>query len=605
MSGYIGDIKYNGPERIVVAMDVGTTMTAVSFSYLYPDDYARVRMVNKWPGQPDSAGSSKASIPTILAYHQGKCGACGSEALEYVDNSQYDIVKWFKLHLHPPSMAISDSPPPYEDPNGASGFEVPPLPEDVLIHQVYSDFLHYLMKNTRISFEQSIPNGPAVWRRLKSTMILILTTPNGWDFTQQTVLRKAAISAGLVKEEEDTAYELLEFITEGEASVHYVLSYSQSKTWLDVGSVFAVVDAGGSTVDSTLYKCMSTTPRIILEEVCPSECIQAGGIFVDRAAEGLFKRKLSGSKFGDDDCIAEMVGAFENRTKRLYDGTMGNYVVDFGGTRDNDRPYGIIRGKLSLTSQDVSSTFQDVVQRIGESCLRLLGNHKAKYLLLVGGFGESQYLQRCLRERVGFEKISIVTAEEPVKKAAAEGALIWYIKRIVAARIARKTIGVERYDQFNPLDPQHLLRRGIAWTDHDGNLKVTGVYSPLVIKGTRMGNDFTNVVQFSRFYNSLEDQLGSFSCIISAWEGEYTPFWVRDTRGQHYPQLKHLCILTANLSGLKYSLQRKIGPKGEYYQVEFWVAVQFGGTQLHARLQWKERGILREGPVAILPNVAA
>lgn len=113
-------------------------MTAVSFAYLYPDDYTRVRMVNKWPGQPESAGSSK--VPSIVAYHQGNHKACGSEALEYVDDSEYDLAKWFKLHLHPSSMKISDVPPPYGSAKDASSFVIPPLPQGVPITQVYSDF---------------------------------------------------------------------------------------------------------------------------------------------------------------------------------------------------------------------------------------------------------------------------------------------------------------------------------------------------------------------------------------------------------------------------------------------------------------------------------
>ncbi|KIM20877.1 hypothetical protein M408DRAFT_333770 [Serendipita vermifera MAFF 305830] len=84
-------------------------------------------------------------------------------------------------------------------------------------------------------------------------MVIILTTPNGWDIFQQKVLRKAAIQAELVSE--DKAYDLLEFVTEGEASVHYVLAYSQSKSWLATDTLFAVIDVGGSTVDSTLYDC--------------------------------------------------------------------------------------------------------------------------------------------------------------------------------------------------------------------------------------------------------------------------------------------------------------------------------------------------------------
>ena len=95
MASYIGDRKYVGTEKIVIGVDIGTThsefvavygvcsylflLGAVSFAYLYPGDYTRIRMVgtsaftclsrrlkslvyvqvNRWPGQPESTGSSK------------------------------------------------------------------------------------------------------------------------------------------------------------------------------------------------------------------------------------------------------------------------------------------------------------------------------------------------------------------------------------------------------------------------------------------------------------------------------------------------------------------------------------------------------------------
>lgn len=66
----------------------------------------------------------------------------------------------------------------------------------------------------------------------------------------------------------------LEFVTEGEASVHYALAHTQSQAWLTKDTLFAVTDAGGSTVDSTLYECKKTSPELVLEEVCASECVQ-------------------------------------------------------------------------------------------------------------------------------------------------------------------------------------------------------------------------------------------------------------------------------------------------------------------------------------------
>jgi hypothetical protein len=102
-------------------------------------------------------------------------------------------------------------------------------------------------------------------------MVIVFCTPNGWDAVQQGFLRNAAIRAGVVRDRDVDGR--IDFITEGEASVHYALEHSKSNQWMRPGSVFAVADAGGSTVDSTLYECKSVDP-LRLEEVCASECVQ-------------------------------------------------------------------------------------------------------------------------------------------------------------------------------------------------------------------------------------------------------------------------------------------------------------------------------------------
>ncbi len=122
----------------------------------------------------------------------------------------------------------------------------------------------------------------------------------------------------------------MRFVTEGEALVHYALGYTQSAQWLREGVVFAVVDAGGSTVDSTLYECKDTTPKLILEEVCASERIWAGSLFIDCAAERMLKAKLQGSRFGDDVCIQAILGEFKRKTKRKFDGTQVSSIIKFG-----------------------------------------------------------------------------------------------------------------------------------------------------------------------------------------------------------------------------------------------------------------------------------
>ena len=238
--------------------------------------------------------------------------AYGAEALEYVNTEGYRIAKWFKLHLHPDSMKVVDEPPVYGSfSNIPPTFEIPPLPPSVSLKQIYAHLLGYLFDHARDFFKNNTVDGSRIWQRLGERCTVILATPNGWDTTQQAFLRSAAILGGLLPEHFPEGR--LKFVTEGEASVHYALEYSQSSAWLKKGVIFAVTDAGGSTVDSTLYECKETTPKMILEEVCASECVQAGSVFVDRAAAAMLNRKLDGSSFKDDAYLNDILDEFEKK----------------------------------------------------------------------------------------------------------------------------------------------------------------------------------------------------------------------------------------------------------------------------------------------------
>jgi hypothetical protein len=176
-------------------------------------------------------------------------------------------------------MKISEEPPAYgSNISRAPSIEIPPLPTGVSLKKVYADFLKYMYERTHEFFIGNMPAGSRVWDRLQSDIVVVLATPNGWDSAQQAFLRGASIQAGFVKESDADAR--LDFVTEGEASVHYALAHSQSNTWLKPGILFAVTDAGGSTVDSTLYECKALKPKLVLEEVCASECVQVSRVLL-------------------------------------------------------------------------------------------------------------------------------------------------------------------------------------------------------------------------------------------------------------------------------------------------------------------------------------
>jgi hypothetical protein len=128
---------------------------------------------------------------------------------------------------------------------------------------------------------------------------------------------------------------------------------------------------------------------------------------------------------------------------------------------------------------------------------------------------------------------------------------------------------------------------------------------------------------------------------VFAWEGGATPIWCKDERGTPLAVkmicrgqiddrsiqggvlrgMRLICTLNADLSALARALQITTGLRGKrFYRVDYGVCVYFGGTQLRAKLQWKERvststrlnpflltesqGVLREGPVTVMPYVS-
>jgi hypothetical protein len=298
-----------------------------------------------------------------------------------------------------------------------------------------------------------------------------------------------------------------------------------------------------------MYICKQVTPNIVLEEVCASECVQAGSVFVDRAMHKLLERKLRASRFNDPEDIAAMVSRFEETTKRQFGDNSAEYFLRFGTSRDNDPTVDIARGRLKLRKAEVEEAFSNVIATIIRSCSRLLDRGTAKvrtemidnermsdlqrpqHLLIVGGFGESVHLQRQLTEEFRKKNVQIVTVDESTyvkrhgslsvlirilyrKKAAAEGAVIWYTKQLVRARAARATFGVEVQRPFEARTPSHQVRQSLKYVDLRGQTSLRWFFDPLVIQVCYLSSwpSYRRWNSFDRTKSSTKTSL-SLDCI--------------------------------------------------------------------------------------------
>ncbi|KAH7100092.1 hypothetical protein BKA62DRAFT_831207 [Auriculariales sp. MPI-PUGE-AT-0066] len=570
---------YIGEEKVVFGFDIGTTQTAVSYVHLQDSASPHVRLVTKWPGQEDVSGDCK--LPTLVRYSEhGQPISYGAVALENASGENGPLAKWFKLHLHPASVKT----------NAGAALEIPSLPHGVTLKQVYTHWLQYIYAHATSFFREQSLDGPTIWDRVKDRVEIILAIPNGWDLSQQD------ISPGRHDPKR------LMFVSEAEASVHYGLLHTDGDRWLKPGMKFCVLDAGGSTVDTTLYKCAAITPKLELEEVTASDCVQAGSVFVDRDAEKMLRLKLANSKFADDEYIKEMMTVFERKTKRKFDGSPDASVIAFGRARDNDPSVNISKGRIALTSEEVAMTFQNAIFDIGESFQHVLERAKGECesLLLVGGFSESPHLRKVLREKNDQRGMRTISIDDGTKKAAAEGAALWYLRQTVLSA------------KFDSDDERHKERASDAYVNPDGVKQIGPCFDVWCKKHQIIRAAEPRVFHYSQRWPhtwDIDERLKRpYLVPVYASDEMEAPYFLFDRSGRstdkHLVQgVRRVCTISADMSALRGSMTLLTGTTGEkYYRVAFSARLYFGQTALSAELCWKENGVEKRTGMQVIPD---
>ncbi|KAF8802608.1 hypothetical protein BYT27DRAFT_7196548 [Phlegmacium glaucopus] len=581
---------YRGPHRkLVLAFDVGTTFSGISYCILDPGEVPEIRGVTRFPAQEQVGGDSK--IPTVLYYDQeGNVCAVGAEAAregieDHAEDGQWTKAEWFKLHLRPKAQS-----------SAYVTHKIPPLPRGKAAIDIFADFLRYLHKCARTYIEETHANGVEMWSSLKDRTDFVLTHPNGWEGAQQGMMRTAAVRAGLIPDTED-GQSHLSFVTEGEASLHFCVQSGLTNDAIKSGKGLLIVDAGGGTIDISAYR--QTSPHTqSYEEIAAPQCHFYGSIFVTGQARKFLDGLLGQSRFSGD--IPHIEKCFDKTTKLRFRNADEPQYIKFGTIRDKDPSLNIRSGQLKLLGSDVASFFEPSVQCIVESIKeqREASVTEISSVFLVGGFAASDWLYQNMRAACTSQGLDLQVSrpDSHVNKAVADGAVSFYIDHFVSARVSKFAYGINTYHRYNAYNPEHQRRQNTTFMTAEGYLGISGIFNDILPQNTKVSES----QEFSNRYRQVASNkidLKNINVAIMSYRGDSTKSdkWMDEEK----PMYSTLCHVQADTTEICKSLQPQVGA-ATFYEIKFEVVLALGLTELKAHLSWEENGIKRRSPAEVV-----
>ncbi|KAF5354421.1 hypothetical protein D9758_010726 [Tetrapyrgos nigripes] len=575
--------------KLVIAFDVGTTFSGASFAILDPGQVPKIQGVTRFPAQVKVGGNCK--IPSIIYYDQeGNVRAAGAEArdeafLEQAEDEGFTKVEWFKLHLRPKGLETSR----------VRDSDLPSLPPNKSALRVFADFLQYLHKCT-IKFIQELgalyAPGTEFWNSLQDNIEFILSHPNGWEGPQQKLMRRAAVLAGLVAE--DASQTRIHFVTEGEASLHFCIMNDKVNTGTSSGLI--IVDMGGGTIDLSAYY---PSGQNSFEEIARTRCLLQGSVYVSHRARAYLKEKLSGSKYGTDEDINQIVQVFDKTTKVVFRDSSSPAFIRFGTTRDRDPNVDIRNGQLKLAGDVVDKFFEpslrETIQAIKE--MREESTKNLTSVLLVGGFSPNEWLFTSLQQALVPLGMSLSRPDGHLNKAVPDGALSFHLDHFVSVRVSKYTYGTKISVKYDSTDPEHRRRSHFITTKPSGTKVLPSAFDEILAKDTRVHE----VKEFSRNYRmeaaSLE-LLKTVNADIISYRGKYgTPEWI-DVEPHTFSTLCSVVV-----DARKAAKNQRTALSRSYYTVDFKVILLLGLTEMKAQISWIEDGMERRSPATVVYDV--
>ncbi|RYO86554.1 hypothetical protein DL763_006643 [Monosporascus cannonballus] len=372
-------------DRLIVGVDFGTTFSGVAAVYTStPDD---VEIIKSWPG---GNGITSDKVPTEISYEYPANAPRGTEPTVkwgFQFKPEESRLRCIKLFLD-----RSQKLPFYVSPQ-ETATQLKKFNKNVV--DAVSDYLTQVYKHTMDTLTRRYGES-----FMASTKVeFVLTCPAVWSDTAKNTTLQAAERAGMGSMSD------IQMISEPEAAAVYTLKAIQPNN-LSIGDNFIVCDAGGGTVDLIAYKIVSLKPLRVEESAVGTGGL-CGSAFLNYRFEEHVRSRLGHSRF-DEMKLKKgktwQMGLryFEEFVKRNFNEDEHQEVnVPFPGLPD-DEEAGLDSGFLVLTATQIKDIFEPVVKEVCDLVQGQVDGLRCKGgvvsgIVLVGGFGQSDYLYRRLR----------------------------------------------------------------------------------------------------------------------------------------------------------------------------------------------------------------
>ncbi|KAL4863291.1 hypothetical protein BDV12DRAFT_202257 [Aspergillus spectabilis] len=494
----LGALSLGVKHKIIVGVDYGTTFTGASYVSSMETNIKDIKdivVIDSWPG-PSRNTDTVSKTPSRIAY------AADNERLSK-DRWGFQVepgmvsYSWTKLLLDRGTPLTQYDDSALEE---ASKIGIMRLPEGKTAADVVGDYLSEVYQHILKTIGKSITE-----ESLQITPLEFwFTVPAIWSDRAQDATRNAARHAGFAGTM-FRPWDRVFLISEPEAAAIAVLKKYSSSTLggsVKAGDGVLVCDCGGGTVDITTYLVNETTP-LKFEELCAGMGGKCGSTAVDRNFY-----KLMSERFGEafDKLPAKRKSPGSDFMKRFEllkrdfgaSDEQASFELPLNMTVDDPDPKYFDEDErlVIVSSDDLRKLFDPVVDQIIQLVKRQIddanteaGRDIIKRIILVGGFGDSEYLRKAFKSSFGSDGKIAITVPEIPQAAIVQGAALRGLEGIRSStKRCRRHYGFAIDTEFRPGVDDGA---NTYWDTYNGRKMVRGIMKWAIQKGQKYAEDHT------------------------------------------------------------------------------------------------------------------